>query len=114
MPSKTKNFSAISEFLTPQNEEKIEDQTSQINIREGINHTQDITPEPVKKSVSNVKTKTSKIVKKVKEEEPESSGFTRWTTYIKPELLKKLKYKALEEDKEIYRLVEEALLRYLK
>jgi hypothetical protein len=105
--SKNKQFTALGQLLnqpSPQADTSIASETSP-------QAPQDTTNEIMTKDTT-IDTNPSKNANKGANKKV--GGFVSWSTYIRPEIEKQLKIKALEEDTEIYRLLDKILSDYLK
>ena len=105
--SKNKKFTAIGQLMNPNPTAYSANNPSQASP-EALGDTEN---ETMIKYTEQT-TYTPKIANK--RATKKDNGFVSWSTYIRPELEKQLKIKALQEEKEIYRLVDEILSDYLK
>jgi hypothetical protein len=106
MPTK-KNFSAISDFLTPK-----EAEVEEIKVQPSPKQAQEKTKVETRlEKKSNQSTKTSL---NAKSNDPIEEGFIRWTTYINPKYKRILKLMAVEGDTEIYKLLDALLEKEFK
>lgn len=106
--SKKKQFTALGQFLNQEKSQSDTDTDSEILAKEikKNNGNENLTKDSFI-STQNLKKQNIKTNKK-------DGVFVSWSTYIRPELEKQLKIKAVQEDIDIYKLLDKILSNYLK